>query len=283
MSLNVSCPNCQTRYKLPDKFKGKKLKCKSCNKPFAATESTAKANAKPVNQTAKTSAAKVGTEDLANMGIGEIRRQAEPFAAPVNRGPDPLRNHVVQDPGFSMPSAAKDAAVVGHGEDDDDGIDSEFQAVTSNPYIKTQPSSISKSPNAKKTKPQKNASFGQRFLGNIIDGIFINIIAGAGGAAVGLLAESIPVLAVIIAVVAVVFVLSYYFVFEGITGRTVGKYMTGTKVVSEDGSKASFLQIIGRTFCRLIPLEIFSFLFYEDKSRPVFWHDALAGTRVVEN
>jgi uncharacterized RDD family membrane protein YckC len=70
----------------------------------------------------------------------------------------------------------------------------------------------------------------------------------------------------------------YYPVFEGIFGRTPGKWITNTKVVNNDGTKPEMSAILIRTLCRFIPLEPFSFL----GSEPVGWHDTLSKTRVVK-
>lgn len=72
-------------------------------------------------------------------------------------------------------------------------------------------------------------------------------------------------------------VLTYYIVLEALFGRTLGKLITGTKVVGEDGNSASFGQIIGRSLSRLIPFEAFSFLGATGRG----WHDSLAKTYVV--
>lgn len=69
----------------------------------------------------------------------------------------------------------------------------------------------------------------------------------------------------------------FYLLLEGTTGRTLGKLVTGTKVVDQNGLKPSFGQIVGRTFARFIPFEAFSFL--GDSGRG--WHDSLAKTYVV--
>ena len=73
-------------------------------------------------------------------------------------------------------------------------------------------------------------------------------------------------------------VLSYYILLEGFTGRTLGKLITGTKVVNESGGKASFSQIIGRSFVRLIPFEALSFLGRNGRG----WHDSLPKTYVTK-
>ena len=70
----------------------------------------------------------------------------------------------------------------------------------------------------------------------------------------------------------------YYSIFEGLTGRSVGKLITKTKVVNEEGEKASFDSIIRRSLCRYIPFEALSFL----GSDAIGWHDTLSKTRVVE-
>jgi uncharacterized RDD family membrane protein YckC len=73
-------------------------------------------------------------------------------------------------------------------------------------------------------------------------------------------------------------VLIYYIPLEAACGRSLGKIITGTKVVANDGSDPGIGQIIGRTFARMIPFEPLSFLSGRDA---VGWHDRLSGTRVV--
>lgn len=68
----------------------------------------------------------------------------------------------------------------------------------------------------------------------------------------------------------------YYFVFEVTTGRTLGKYLTGTQVVDTLGNKPTTKAIVVRTLCRSIPFEILSFLASDSG-----WHDSFSGTKVV--
>ena len=49
----------------------------------------------------------------------------------------------------------------------------------------------------------------------------------------------------------------YYIFFEGTWQHTPGKWITGTKVVRKDGRMPTFGQILGRSFSRLVPFEIF--------------------------
>ena len=69
----------------------------------------------------------------------------------------------------------------------------------------------------------------------------------------------------------------YYMGFELAFSRTPGKFVLGTIVVDENGSKPTAGQIVGRSFARLIPFEAFSCL----GSRSRGWHDSLANTYVV--
>ena len=71
--------------------------------------------------------------------------------------------------------------------------------------------------------------------------------------------------------------LIYYLPLEGATGRTLGKLITSTKVVSTRGTPLTFSQVLGRTLARYIPFEPFTFL----KSSGVGLHDQIANTRVV--
>ena len=70
----------------------------------------------------------------------------------------------------------------------------------------------------------------------------------------------------------------YYFVLEAIFNTTVGKCVTGTTIVNESGNKPGIAQIIGRTVCRFIPLEAFSFFGRDARG----WHDSLSVTYVVK-
>lgn len=72
----------------------------------------------------------------------------------------------------------------------------------------------------------------------------------------------------------------YYIVTEGVFGSTVGKLVTGTRVVDERGRRPSLGQIVGRSFSRLIPLDQLSAYFTEGGECRT-WHDKLSKTRVV--
>ena len=72
-------------------------------------------------------------------------------------------------------------------------------------------------------------------------------------------------------------VVLYYFVSEALSARTLGKLVTGTRVVTESGGRPGLSQILARSLCRFVPFEAFSFL---SRRRPG-WHDRWSKTRVV--
>lgn len=68
----------------------------------------------------------------------------------------------------------------------------------------------------------------------------------------------------------------YYFLMEHfLNGRTVGKYITGTKVISTDGTQPTSQQILYRNLTRLIPFDGLSFFGMNG------WHDSWSDTRVI--
>lgn len=70
----------------------------------------------------------------------------------------------------------------------------------------------------------------------------------------------------------------FYMILEGLTQRTIGKLITKTKVVLEDGRKPSPETIVIRSLCRMIPFDAFSFLGNPSRG----WHDTLSKTYVVD-
>jgi len=68
----------------------------------------------------------------------------------------------------------------------------------------------------------------------------------------------------------------YFFGFETLTkGRSIGKFITGTQVVTLEGETPTANVFLKRSFCRIIPFEAFSF-FGENG-----WHDSIPKTAVV--
>jgi uncharacterized RDD family membrane protein YckC len=71
--------------------------------------------------------------------------------------------------------------------------------------------------------------------------------------------------------------IAYYAIMEIKFQKTVGKFVTKTKVVKMNGEKPTDGDIMTRTFCRLIPFDRISFLFVKNG-----FHDYLSKTKVVK-
>ena len=69
----------------------------------------------------------------------------------------------------------------------------------------------------------------------------------------------------------------YIFSIEYLTkGKSIGKFITKTQVVSIDGTMPTQKDFLIRNISRLVPFEAFSFLIGNDG-----WHDSWSDTRVV--
>ncbi|MEM1320222.1 MAG: RDD family protein [Bacteroidota bacterium] len=81
-----------------------------------------------------------------------------------------------------------------------------------------------------------------------------------------------------------VVLISYYtcceFIFQG---KTLGKFITKTRVVSLDERPLSLSRIFVRSLARCIPFETISFLLRRGPQKPGGWHDQLTNTLVVED
>ncbi|MGG5486894.1 RDD family protein [Gaetbulibacter sp. PBL-D1] len=72
--------------------------------------------------------------------------------------------------------------------------------------------------------------------------------------------------------------LIYYTLMEGYTERTLGKYVTRTKVIKIDAEPITLKDAFIRSLCRLIPFDMLSFLGTNGKG----WHDSISKTYVVD-
>lgn len=137
--------------------------------------------------------------------------------------------------------------------------------------------------------PDVLASKGIRFANFIIDYIAQVVIGIAIGVLIGLISEltgSYGLYELVIEsegrfsdyIFGAIILIIYYLTIETLTARSLGKYITKTKVVLYDGSKPTFNEILVRTLCRIIPFEQFSFLGEEGKG----WHDSISKTYVVD-
>jgi uncharacterized RDD family membrane protein YckC len=123
---------------------------------------------------------------------------------------------------------------------------------------------------------------GIRFVNFIIDFIIWLILAFIISFIIGLLipvtAESQGILTLFVYVLFFGTFIAYYAIMEIKFQKTVGKFVTKTKVVKMNGEKPENGEIITRTFCRLIPFDRISFLFVKNGI-----HDFLSKTKVVKD
>lgn len=78
--------------------------------------------------------------------------------------------------------------------------------------------------------------------------------------------------------ICIAFYVLYYVSFEVTSGRTPGKVLAGTRVVTTSGLALSIPTALVRTLCRLLPFEPLSFSLGE-----TWWHDSLSRTQVVRS
>jgi uncharacterized RDD family membrane protein YckC len=134
----------------------------------------------------------------------------------------------------------------------------------------------------------KIASQGKRFANHLMDIIFYIIFTFIFGIFLGVVfailapdlltgfEEDNRLLNYLLSVIAG---LIYYTGFEYFTGKTLAKFITRTRVVTQKGGKPEFETILIRSLCRFIPFDAFSFLGQDG----IGWHDTLSKTRVIED
>ncbi|REG88385.1 RDD family protein [Flavobacterium aquicola] len=83
---------------------------------------------------------------------------------------------------------------------------------------------------------------------------------------------------IILASTFLISILTYYSILEFYFQKTLGKIVTRSKVVAENGEKATFRKIILRTICRFIPIDWVSFIFSRNGM-----HDKLSKTKVISD
>jgi hypothetical protein len=72
--------------------------------------------------------------------------------------------------------------------------------------------------------------------------------------------------------------IGYYTLMETKYQKTIGKFITKTTVVTNDGAKPEVGDIVRRTFCRLIPFDRVSFLYTQNG-----FHDRLSDTTIIKD
>jgi uncharacterized RDD family membrane protein YckC len=132
------------------------------------------------------------------------------------------------------------------------------------------------------------ASTGQRFLHYIIDRLVVYALVFVFAAGIGIIANLIGAYEFLASMANIgplgeyvayfTMMITYFTISEGFTSRSVGKFITKTIVVNEDGSKPDVGTIFKRTLCRLIPFDALSYL----GSNARGWHDTIPDVYVVK-
>lgn len=130
-----------------------------------------------------------------------------------------------------------------------------------------------------KTETYEYASTGKRFANFIIDRIILIILITISFIIYAIIFPSEEEIGTLTSyAIAYSVLILYYTIMESTTGKTVGKMITGTRVLNDDNTQPTTGTILKRSFCRIIPFEAFSFLGGNNG-----WHDTLTYTQVVND
>lgn len=116
-----------------------------------------------------------------------------------------------------------------------------------------------------------------RFFNFLIDIIFFGIIAEIFFMIIGSFINLVEYISLSYILLILLYV-SYYAFFESNWQKTIGKFVTKTRVVTLDGEVPNFNEILFRSFCRLIPFDRISFLFTKNG-----FHDSISKTKVIKD
>ena len=131
------------------------------------------------------------------------------------------------------------------------------------------------------------ASHGQRFLNLLLDTIMqlilffivlVFIVAKAEASGDKTFVTNLPTNTLAQYTITTCIALFYYNVFEIFSARTVGKWITQTIVVDQNGEKPNSEMILVRSLCRLIPFNALSIIGFPART----WHDSISKTYVVD-
>lgn len=125
------------------------------------------------------------------------------------------------------------------------------------------------------------ASKNKRFVNYLIDYVMV-IIFGMiilGFAAVTGIYDLDAEYFLVDEIVGILAYFGYYLVIENtLRGQSIGKLLTKSRAVGEDGSEVTFKQVLWRSLSRLVPFEQLSFIGEHSKG----WHDKWSGTIVID-
>ncbi|HTF81903.1 MAG TPA: RDD family protein [Cytophagales bacterium] len=118
------------------------------------------------------------------------------------------------------------------------------------------------------------ATSAQRFVNYFIDLIAVIILGGI----LSIIFPEILSDEQLSNIIFILLYLAYCSFMEASFGKTLGKFISKTHVVNENGYRPGVMRILGRNLARLIPFDSFSYLF-----RQRGWHDKASNTYVVKD
>lgn len=132
------------------------------------------------------------------------------------------------------------------------------------------------------------ATQGQRFLNLLFDWLFMNYVLSWGTSYIVIFIitsidtefylDTSGMWFIFWYIVSMFNYLLYYTVCEkAFRGYTIGKFLTGTRAIREDGNELTFRDALLRSLSRLVPLEAFSG--FSDMP----WHDSWTRTAVIKS
>lgn len=279
--IKVHCP-CGKVLNVKDEYAGKRGKCPSCGAtnqiPQLAAASTPVASTAPAAPRVAVTTAKPTASPV----------RAQPVAAaPVARSVPQASAAVPVASAVSLDSTADDGMFSGFNFSQED-LDSTYQLqkpAEANPFQAPQTALPSYSAPRERVRIEP-ASIGSRFVNNFIDQLVLRglgfvtgmLFAGAMVDSIEVNASGEPQLPFSLILVSIMISLGYFWVLEVLTGQTLGKMATGTRVVDKHGNKPSVGQITIRTLARCIII-IDALCVLGPQKRTL--HDMLSGTYVV--
>lgn len=135
------------------------------------------------------------------------------------------------------------------------------------------------------------ASAGQRFVNYLVDNLFMRYaLSVASGNVIGWilvnyfrefairmsLTRGVEFYTAALLVGILNYVVYYTFCEKVFRGYTLGKLISGTRAIREDGTELTFKDALLRSLCRLVPFEPLSIWFGEG-----LWHDRWTKTMVI--
>ncbi len=116
------------------------------------------------------------------------------------------------------------------------------------------------------------------FIASIIVGLLLGVFMVASGREDFLSEEPSTISTLFDYLSGIIIITSYYTLQEYfLKGKTLGKFITGTRAVTVDNRPMDLTTTLIRSLSRVIPFEPFSFLGASDRG----WHDRLSKTKVI--